>query len=50
MLKNKGWDVQDALNRWGISVDTWQRWRRQDKDINKLEDMINGLEQKEMEQ
>lgn len=46
MLKLKGWLVKDALFHWGISVDTWQRWRKQDKKRCMLEDMINGLEDK----
>lgn len=44
MLHNKGWKVCEALARWNVSSDTWQRMRKREKDLNKLTDMINGLE------
>ena len=46
MLAKKGWRVCDAVNRWNITNDTWQRMRKNPKDKNKLTDMIRGLEDK----
>jgi len=46
MLINKGWTVNEALERWNITPNTWQQMRKREKDLNKLTDMINGLEDK----
>lgn len=46
MLINKGWKVNEALGRWNITPHTWQQMRKREKDLNKLNDMILGLEDK----
>lgn len=46
MIHNKGWSVVDALERWQISRDTFDRWRNNSKYHYRLEDLIYGLEDK----
>ncbi len=43
---NKGWTVVDALKRWGYSRDSFDRWRSDSKYKNRLNDLIDGLEDK----
>jgi len=49
MIHNKGWSVVDALKRWSISRDSYDRWRKNDVYSDRLLDLINGLEKKECE-
>ena len=46
-ILNKGWSVVDALNRWGYSRDTYDRWRKNPKYHDRLNDLIEGLNKKE---
>jgi len=48
-ILNKGWSVVDALARWKYSRDTYDRWRSDSSYHNRLNDLIDGLEEKEIE-
>jgi len=48
MIHNKGWSVVDALKRWNISRDSYDRWRKESIYNDRLLDLINGLERKEL--
>ncbi len=50
MIHNKGWSVVDALKRWNISRDSYDRWRNSDVYSNRLLDLISGLDSKEIEE
>lgn len=45
-ILNKGWSVVGALNRWGYSRDTYDRWRGDSKYHDRLNDLIDGLDKK----
>ena len=45
-ILNKGWSVVGALTRWGYSRDTFDRWRSDTKYHDRLNDLIDGLEDK----
>ena len=49
MIHNKGWSVVDALKRWNLSRDSYDRWRNSSEYIGRLKDLIDGLEQREAE-
>ncbi len=43
-IKQKGWTVVDALKRWNVSRDSFDRWRACDRYQKRLNDLIDGLE------
>lgn len=50
MIHNKGWSVVAALSRWSISRDSFDRWRNDEQYKDRLLDLINGLDKKEVEE
>jgi hypothetical protein len=48
-IHSKGWSVVDALKRWNISRDSYDRWRNDLEYKNRLDDLIGGLTKKEVE-
>lgn len=48
MLLNQGWQVNDACNYWGINQTTWYNMRKRESDRNKLECMIRGLPERDI--
>lgn len=49
MIHNKGWSVVDALKRWHVSRDSYDRWRKSDIYNDRLLDLIDGLDSKEID-
>ena len=48
-IHSKGWSVVDALERWNISRDSYDRWRGDKEYTHRLNDLIDGLDKKEIE-
>ena len=49
MIHNKGWSVVGELKRWHVSRDSFDRWRKEGKYNDRLLDLINGLDSKEID-